>query len=490
VKILFINPPFQRLKNISSIYFPLGLGYLGAISKELGWETKIYNAELPSSNEILTQETVDNLLQKHYLYVNSLQNPNHLVWKEMTQLFNFFKPDVIAITTMTAKYSSAKYISAIAKILLPKSIVIWGGSHPTVMPEDALKLNEVDFVVRGEGETTLKLLLNSFTNNISLDEIPGISYKINGAFKHNKQNQLIENLDTIPLPLRNASFFPERYQDSDMSGLITSRGCPFKCGFCSAKNTWTRKVRYHSTQYSINEINSLIKTYNLKHLFFWDDSFTSNKQRTINLCNELLKNRIKTSWSCTTRINILDNELLSHMKRAGCVNIDIGIESGSDRILKEINKNLTTLDIRSGLKMIRNHGINVNAYFMIGFPTEKQEDLELTKLLMNDKNMGKVLFSIFTPYPGTELFDQTNNLGLIPKNIDWSNFSHQSPENHFLKHINKEEFSKLVQNFNETVKTHNSKFSTLWKVHKTKIPLYLKNPIKFVNLIAKYLFIR
>jgi len=487
MKVLLINPPFQRLKKISSRYFPLGLGYLAGVAHNLGFETFIYNAELPDENEETYDENVDNLLKNHFLLSEALNNLQHPVWLEVRNVLAIYKPDIIGISVMTAKLSSSIVISKICKELLPNTKIVWGGPHPTILPEKSLKFDSVDFLVRGEGEETFKNFLAAIKNSSSPNQIDGISYKNGMQVINNKLTPLINDLDHLALPERNLSVYPERYNGSEMGSIITSRGCPFHCGFCGAKNMWTKKVRARSNKSVINEILYLKEKYKLNNFYFWDDSFTVNRNRTISLCKELINSKLNIKWSCSTRVNIIDDELLKWMKKAGCVNIDIGIESGSDKMLKEIGKNITVNQIENALHMIRKNKINVNAYFMIGFPTETSENIEQTYNFLQNKKIGKVLFSIFTPYPGTELFEQADKLGLIPKNIDWSNFSHQSPENHFMKYVKKEEFNDWVIKFNNITKKHNSNLSTLWNVYKNRIFVFLANPFRYSKKIVNIL---
>ncbi|MFA5089630.1 MAG: radical SAM protein [Candidatus Omnitrophota bacterium] len=345
MKILFINPPFQRLKGIAQIYFPLGLGYLCSyISTDRRIDALIYNAEVPSRLEQLPFHIrYQDMLNLHNRYIQAIKYDRHYVWQEVYKAVKEFNPDLIGITVLTAKYGSALRISQIAKSLNKSCKIVWGGPHASVDAERALENDTVDFVIRGEGEKTLKVLLDLLIEKRNdsregLSNVQGLSYKVDSRILHNPDRPLIEDLDVLPYPSKNRVMFAERYLPSSWGDIITLRGCPFNCGYCGAHNIWTNKVRYRSPQSVSEEIRLVISKYRNREFYFWDDNFTLNRERTIQLCRLLkgLKNRI--SWGCTTRVDLLDGPLIKEMKQAGCNYVSIGIETGSSRLLKKITK--------------------------------------------------------------------------------------------------------------------------------------------------------
>jgi len=486
MKVLLIMPPLNRLMGAKLAYFPIGLGYLAGHLKAQGTEAKIYNAENPDQAENLKEITNRLLFYQYDTYVHSLKNENHFVWQEIEEVLREFSPDIVGLSVTTAKFGSSLKISSLIKKHFPGCYVVWGGAHPTIKPDEVLQNKEVDFAVRGEGEVTLSELIQEIrTNPGGFSEIKGLSYRRNGDIVHNADRQLMENLDELTFPDKTAVIFPERYLPWDMGVMVTSRGCPFECAFCGAQNIWGRKVRCRSIDNIIAEIKEIISRYNTKQIFFWDDTFNLDRKRLMALCQRLIDERIGISWRCTARPDLLDEELLRIMKQAGCGSIDIGIESGSDRILQSINKGYTLEQIFHGIELIRRSGINFNAFFMIGFPDETEEDIQKTFDLMKRKEMGTLILSIFTPYPGTKLYQRADDLGLIPKPLDWSFFSHQSPYNHFVKEISKARFRELAQEISTYVDQHNKSFRLFLKMHQSEIPFYAKNPLIFFRKLKE-----
>lgn len=479
MKVLLINPPFHRLKGFGHIYYPLGLGYLCAVANKIGVEVRIYNAEAPDIKEKLNySESYSEKIRSHKKYIAALNDNNHYVWKEIAGIINSYRPDAVGITVMTAKYASAIKISAIAKNMsnhFPK--VIWGGPHPSIRTKEVIDEPLVDFVVSGEGEETFEeLLLDLEKGSSNFEDIKGLAYKTNGIVRINPARGLINNLDKLPQPDRKSILFPERYFTNSFADLITSRGCPFLCGYCSAKNIWSRKCRYRSVDNVMAEIRSIKDGYRAKNFYFWDDTFTLDRKRVVDICNALIKESLNIRWGCTTRVDLLDEEILLLMKMAGCDYISVGVESGSERILKIIEKNISIQQIKRAFELLKASGITFEAFFMIGFPDETKEDIEKTFQLMKEIKGGSICFGIFTPYPGSAQFDRAQKYGLIPEKINWSDYSHQSSENYFVKDISREQFSEYVDKISAWVDSKNIKDL---KVRR----LLLKTFNEFPNLI-------
>ena len=482
MKVLLINPPFHRLKDFGHTYYPLGLGYLCAIGNKIGVETKIYNAEAAAINENLNHsENYNEKIKSHKKYVAAIRDDEHYVWKEVKDVINKYLPDVVGITVLTAKYASALKISEIVKNIGGGHIkVVWGGQHPTICPEEVMNESPVDFAVLGEGEETFSELLTEFKkggNNFK--DIKGLAYKKSAIIQINLLRKLTDNLDIFPFPDRENLIYPERYFADSFGNMITLRGCSFLCGYFSAKSIWSRKVRYRSVDNVIAEIQKIKEEYGSKNFYFWDDSFTLNRKRVVDICNILIAKSINIKWGCTTRVDLLDEDILSLMKKAGCDYISIGIESGSERILKIIEKNISIKQIKKAIEMIKSCKIPFEAFFMIGFPDETADDIEKTFQLMKEIDGGTVCFSIFTPYPGSAQFDTAKRHGLIPEKINWSDYSHQSSENYFVKDISKEKFREYVDKFSRWADLKNTKdlkIGRLFLKAMNELPSLIKRP--------------
>lgn len=496
MNILFINPPFQRLKGVAQIYFPLGLGYLcAAVSADKRLNALIYNAELPSRSEHLPFHIrYQDMLNLHSRYIQAIKEDKHYVWQEVYKVIKEFNPDVIGITVLTAKYVSALKISQIAKSLNKSCKVIWGGPHASVDVERVLGNDAVDFVIRGEGEVTLKILIdlliekkNYFWENLC--NVQGLSYKIDSKILHNPGRPLIEYLDALPFPSKNKVMFAERYLPSSWGDIITLRGCPFNCGYCGAHNTWGYKVRYRSVQKILEEIDAIIARYNTKEFYFWDDNFTLNRDRTLEFCHLLEQKKINISWGCTTRVDLLDDLLIKNLKKAGCNYISIGIETGSERMLKNIHKGITLEKANLASSLLNKHGLKYEAFFMVGFPEETQEDIRETVSFMRQLKNAKICFSIFTPYPCTEQYEIAKKYKLISEFPDWSQFSHQSQANHFMKYITKKQFEEKVAEISSWIDKNNSRNIDLgrliWNAYLNS-GLLIRRPWLFFNKIKTF----
>ena len=481
MKILLINPPFHRLKGFGHTYYPLGLGYLCAVANSLGIETQIYNAETPDINEGLNcSEHYNQKIKSHKKYIEALSDSQHYVWKEIGDVVSRYCPDLVGITVMTAKYAPAMKISEIAKNINRGNIkVVWGGPHPTICTKEVIDEPLVDFAVSGEGEETFaELLVELQRGKENFEKIKGLAYKKNGIPQINPPRELVHDLDKLPIPDRENILYPERYFAHSFGDMVSLRGCPFLCGYCSAKSIWSRKARYRSIDGVISEIRLVKAKFGSKNFYFWDDSFTLNRNRVIDICNRLINESLNISWGCTTRVDLLDEEILHLMKKAGCDYISIGVESGSDRILKIVEKDITVQQVKKAVEMIKKSKIPFEAFFMIGFPDETKEDIEKTFQLMKEIEGGAVCFSIFTPYPGSAQFDTAKKYGLIPEKINWSDYSHQSSENYFVKDISKEQFKEYVDKFSKWVDSKNTKDLNVGR-------LFLKSFNEFPNLIKR-----
>ena len=482
LKVLLINPPFHRLKGFGHTYYPIGLGYLCAVANKLGAESRIYNADAADMHEKVNySENYNEKIKSHKKYINALSNSGHYVWKEIEDVVRSWRPDVVGITVMTAKYASAIKVSEIAKGISGDQVkVVWGGPHSTICTREVIGEPLVDFVVSGEGEKTFEELLAQLKiGDDDFGKIKGLAFKRNGISQVNAPRDLVCNLDELVPPDRQSIIYPERYFADSFGNMITSRGCPFLCGYCSAKSIWTGKTRHKSIDSVILEIRGMRSKFGSKNFYFWDDSFTVNRNRTIDICNRLINESLNINWGCTTRVDLLDEEMLRLMKKAGCDYISIGVESGSERILKIIEKGIRVEQVKKAAQMLKRIKIPFEAFFMIGFPDETDDDIEKTFQLMKEMDGATVCFSIFTPYPGSAQFDTAKRYGLIPDKINWSDYSHQSSENYFIRSVSKTQFKEYVDKFSRWVDTKNTKdlkVRRLFSRSFSELPNIIKRP--------------
>lgn len=485
--VLLINPPFSRLKgNPYDVYFPLNIGYLASALRNI-CKVKIYNAEDPlgTENEELAQEDnkykkYDDLFNSASSYKRALESDSHPAWHEAKNTFIKYQPKIIGISCMSAKFPAALKVAQIYKTLFPEGFVIVGGQHPTIRTDEVLLSKSVDFVVRGEGDETIveivSALLNKKVSFNDLVKIKGISFRRGNSITHTENRTLISELDKLNFPARDLLIKPIKNKGA-YSVIISSRGCPFDCGFCSAKAVVGRNPRYRSISNVIDEIITVRDEYRISNLFFWDDTFTVNRKRTIELSRAMRE--LGILWSCTTRVNTIDYDLLREMKKGGCFSIDYGVESGSERMLTKINKNITKTQIEQAISCSIKAGIIPNIFLMTGFPDETEDNIRETIEFANNTKAFGIVLSIFTPYPGTMLFERANELGLVKKEMDWCNLSHQSFSNHFTQFVSTDRFSSLVKELISVVDRHNT---SLYKQIIRSAIIAMNHP--------KYLFIK
>jgi len=321
------------------------------------------------------------------------------------------------------------YFVELVKILKEKFKaipIIAGGPHPTVLPEQALNENPgLDYIVVGEGEITILELLDGISGKKDLAQIEGIAYREEGQIKVTLRRPLIEDLDSLPriayhlFDMEKYIPAPDSYRRFPATHMMRSRGCPFNCIYCSNKTMFGRKVRTHSVERVVSDISFLKEHYNIKEIFFWDDIFTVNRKWVEEFC-EKIKKEAPISWSCNTRVDMVDEVLLKKMKQASCWQIHFGIESGNQRLLDLIKKQITLDQVEQAMRLTRKVGIQTRAYYMLGLPTETpQESLESIRFIKRIRPSYSMV-GLASPYPGTEFAQMVKD---EIEDISWDNYA-------------------------------------------------------------------
>ncbi len=448
-KILLISPPWFRLLGGSSPPSPLGLCYIAGVLEEDGFDVRVYNADFKARTGL---SQASEMTANYDNYLQTLENINHPLWKEVEAVISLQSPDIVGVTVTTAQYGSALNVSKLVKDFNPDIPIVWGGVHPTILPDEVIKNRHVDIVVRGEGEYTF---LDLIQNLEGLDKVQGITYMRNGNVTHNPNRPLINNLDELPFPARHLILGKGDYLPHAFGNIFATRGCPYNCIFCASSKIWTKKIRYRSPENVVNEIKQIRKNFETYLFSFEDDSFTLNKEFVKAVCKLLIEENLDIKWSAETRADLVSDDLIKIMKSAGCEAITIGVESGDEETLKKIKKGITLEQIKLSKKVIKENRIRFSAFFMVGFPWEGEKEINKTILLMKELDPHTAFFSIATPYPGTELYDICSSEGLLPENIDWSRFFHQSLDMCFTRNLTTEEFQKLIQRAEKLFEKHN-----------------------------------
>ena len=374
MKIILINP---RVTDTSCE--PLGIMYIAAVLEKAG-------------NKVIIIDTIDDVSKK----VVSL------------------KPDLVGFSVTTPQIKIARQFALKIKKLNPNIKTVVGGVHPTIMPLQTIKEPAFDFAVIGEGEYVLLDLVNAIKNKKPLSKVKGLAYKINNKPKINPRRELIKDLDELPYPARHLvdmSWYlqpPGRirgYWTNACASLLATRGCPYNCTFCSSNLMWLRRVRRRSISSIIDEIKFLIKKYHADSLRFVDDELIHNKEWAKTLAREMIKNKFNLIWTCQGRVDTADLETYKLLRKAGCIQIDFGVESGSPKILNSLNKHTTPEQIKNAITTAKKAGIRAMATCIIGSPGETLDDIKKTEEVVKDADYVEYYFS--TPYPGTSLYEQT-----------------------------------------------------------------------------------
>lgn len=331
-------------------------------------------------------------------------------------------PQIIGVSSSTPVIKEAFKIAEIAKKALPEAKIVLGGIHATVMPQECIENKNIDIITRGESEYTF---LELCTLN-DLSKIDGITYKTNGLTITNKDREPVKYLDELPFPayhlLPMQKYKPAlgTYKRLPAMIMLTSRGCPGRCTFCYS-GIKEKNIRTRSEENVIAEIKFLKEKYGIKEINFYDDVFTLFRNKVVRLCKIIIAERLDITWSCMTRVNLIDKELLSIMKKAGCHSICYGIESADETILKNIQKFIDLNKAREVIKMTKEAGIEVRISLMFGNPGETEETMEKTIQFALETDPDVVLFNIATAYPGTAMYEEAKTKGYLVQR-DWGEY--------------------------------------------------------------------
>jgi len=364
----------------------LGLAYLGAVAEKAGHQVTIIDCQA----EKLTQET---------FIARIAQTPS----------------DVIGVTSTTLLYKSAMKLITIAKQAHPQAKTMLGGSHGTFWDENALnEYPSLDIVVRREGELTFIELLDKLQSQASLANVLGITYRNGDKIVRNADRPFIEDLDSIPFPAHHLMPLESLKRDGKiLFPLISSRGCVFWCDFCSTVRMFGRGYRWRSPKNVVDEMQLIHDKYGVKQVTFYDDAFSVDRNRVIQICDELHARKLDMMWDCGTRVDMVDRELLQTMRNAGCFAVWLGVESGSEAILGAMNKSIKLDQTRKAYKTAHEVGLMTIANVVLGFPGETEKTARETIRFVKELNPDDVGFYVATPYPGTPMYDEVIKNGWL-----------------------------------------------------------------------------
>jgi anaerobic magnesium-protoporphyrin IX monomethyl ester cyclase len=398
-KVSLVNPPPLEGVYRHQLYLPIGLAYLAAVLEQNGYDVTVIDC--PAQGVDLKQ------LKTRLASIN---------------------PDVIGITSMTPTIQSAFLSAGAAKEACPDAMVVLGGPHATFMDEQVLEEEPaLDVVVRGEGEETLLELTKNVSDPKSLNNIEGITFRKDGKTVRNPTRPFIHNLDELPRPAYK-HFDLEKYRlfGRRMLPVMTSRGCPSQCSFCTTARMFGKGFRARSPTNIVDEMEWLKNEHGADAFSFYDDTFTLDKKRALKICDEIRDREIGLPWDCQTRVSVVSEEILSKMRKANCQQVFFGVESGCQKILDAVNKGTTVEQNERAIKLAKAAGLFVSISVIIGYPGETKEMLQETVDLIRRAEPDDVYFCVATPYPGTELRKVVERMDWKMSN-DWGQYDTTMP---------------------------------------------------------------
>ena len=385
MKILLIYPYFldKRIHAYDISVPPIGIFYVGALLKENGYDVRIYNWH----DANLTPNIIPDIIKKE-------------------------QPDIIGFSILHANRWGGIDIAKIAKNLNPGIKIVFGGIGATFLWDHLLThFHDIDYIVLGEGEIPFLQLVKALGAGAhdEIPHIPGIAFRHQGRPQKTDPAQPVENLDQFPNPARYFQF----------QHVAFTRGCPGNCAFCGSPLFWGPRVRTHSPGYFVDQLELLTQK-GIHFFYFSDDTFTYKKQWVQAICQEIILRKLDITWVAIARVNHIQADLLGWMRKAGCIQISFGIESGSEKIRQKLNKSIKTAQIKKAFDLVKHYGIMPRAYFIYGSPGESEETIQASIDLIRSIKPLSIITYILDIFPGTRLYRELLEQGRITEGI-WRN---------------------------------------------------------------------
>ncbi len=362
-----------------------------------------------------------------------IKNTPHIIQEALLTL----KPDLVGFSIFHANRWGGIQLAKIFKEHFPGAPIVFGGIGATFLDDHLLRhFPWIDIIVRGEGEITFPALIRRIEAQQSYDDLLGLTLRVGNTIQRNKDAERIEDLDALPMPAAHYTFHH----------LALSRGCPGKCTFCGSPQFWGSKVRFHSADYFVGQLEILYKK---GHRFFHfsDDTFTLRKKLVLEICALIVERKLDISWAAISRVDCIDHEVLRAMRMAGCIQISFGVESGSESIRDELNKKFSEEQIRRAFTLTISYGILARAYIIYGCPGESPETVKETIRLLRDIRPLVTIFYVLSVFPGTFLYDHFKSQTGATDDI-WLYYK----EDMFLFEIDKRLCAETVSQFGESMK--------------------------------------
>lgn len=463
-KLLLIYPPVTfSQESMKQCHLPLGLAYLSAVAKEV-CEVKVLDCAVEG---YYREERVSDRFLRYGLSFEDIK-------KEIEK----FKPDMVGVSCLfSSQFQNVKEVCKRTKEIDRDILTVIGGTHPSFLYNECLEEPAIDFVIRGEGEFSLKDLIECFEKKKDPIEVAGLAFRVDDTLKETAHRKPHQNLDEIPFPAR--ELFPLEkyfkiglpmgilYKKRPFMNMITSRGCPYRCTFCSSTNFWGNKYRTRSPENVLDEMEDLVNRFGIKEIKFFDDNLTADKERAKRIFKGMIERGIKLSWNTPNGIHIvnLDDEMLALMKESGCYELTLAIESGDQYVLKNIiHKPIELNDIERAVSKIKRAGLGCYGFFIIGFPGETKEQIQRTLDFSRKLDLDRISVFIANPLPGTALFELCKEMGYLKDDFKFDELDYF--ESRFeTTHWKKRELLNLRRNW-------------FWRYN---ISFFFRHPLRFLR---------
>jgi radical SAM superfamily enzyme YgiQ (UPF0313 family) len=409
-KILLVKPAGRKGLSFAFDLIPLGLEYIASYLRDVVQEVHIVDMELEQ--------------------------------RRFSEIINFYQPDVVGISLSATEHNETLRLARIAKKTGITTVV--GGYHPTSLPDLMLSYPEIDIVVRGEGEQTMKELIENGT----AENVSGASYRKNGAVVHNEERSKIENLDGLPFPARDLRLYPYKSQDrvTDCDVILMSRGCSGLCSFCCEPSMSQGCFRCRSPENVMAEILEMAKYHQNKPVsaIFADPNFIGNPKQVETLCDLLIEHPVNIEFGALVRADYMAkySDIVKKMCKAGIVKFEMGIESPNLKDLKSTKKGITAKVHKEAVKNIRENGGRAGGTFVIGLPDQTEEEIRYFPSYAKEIGLTGAAFGIATPFPGTDFYKEMSSQGLIFE-TNWDNFDEMHSV-YKAKHLSKAKIEELA----------------------------------------------
>jgi anaerobic magnesium-protoporphyrin IX monomethyl ester cyclase len=342
-----------------------------------------------------------------------------------------YQPQLVGITGVTMTFPAAARILRVCKQFDPSITTVMGGQHVSFAADDAFhRAPWIDIVVAGEGDATVVDLASALDEGADVGKVAGLYIHRNGKAIKTAPRPLIDNLDELPVPARHLLPLSRYHALGAACSVISSRGCPYGCIFCTTPRMYGRKVRFRQPVLVVDEIEVMHREYGFNQINMVDDTFTLNRPHATELCRELIRRRLPITWSVFSRVDTMTPEILNLMREAGCTCILFGVESGNQEVLQNIKKGITPEKVRNGVKLATEAGIGSFASFILGLPGETPERARETLAFAIDlsERWGVQFgFHYLSPFPGTELFEQAREMGIRIMTQNWARYNANEP---------------------------------------------------------------